>query len=593
MIEKVKLNVNVKYSLIDIEKNYKEKIFRIPKYQRGYVWKEEQVSKLVDSLLRGYPLGSIIIWVGEDNKKYILDGQQRTRSLLEIRKYPFKFLSEETFEELFDDKFFINNNKIALNSIHNYLKDKTIDELYIIENSSNKMNHIDRSLKTIETNAYTNEINLIKIKEKINEYIDKLYRGDEKDFFLHSIEILNSSEKDAIEIFNRLNSQGVNLTRIEELSAWWSNNNVVINNKDLLEIIKNIYIIDGSEDIRDIQKNTPIEIVWCFLLKSFENTKFFSILFTEKIKNKESLKINQMDKLLWIIRALVYKYKNKENKNNKNINLSDEFNKDVELGSVLSKILKEDEPWFLNAIKLMNKSWLMLEEKMPILFKKFNNEYIFNDKDVSKNLFISIATQLFMKLLDDDNYELSNKIQYIFLNEIFNNEYSSVGTTRKTIESLAYINKLKKNDDELKQLHISLKKIDDRQIKEVNAQKGFILTTKIVIIFVYNELDYDEEEKIKLIKLFNKKLLKKKSLQRGQNSIGNHIMSNKKANSFFGSEELINNDKIIYFQNFNFTEYKNLIKQFENNMLMSTFEKILKLRSEAILNEFIRRIQNN
>ena len=35
---------------------------KIPKFQRPYVWKEEQALNLLDSIVRSYPIGSLLIW---------------------------------------------------------------------------------------------------------------------------------------------------------------------------------------------------------------------------------------------------------------------------------------------------------------------------------------------------------------------------------------------------------------------------------------------------------------------------------------------------------------------------------------------------
>jgi hypothetical protein len=75
-------------------------------FQREFVWDKEQSAKLIDSILRGYPIGTFILWktreslrsvkdVGNhklpdtpkgDYAQYILDGQQRITSLYAIRK---------------------------------------------------------------------------------------------------------------------------------------------------------------------------------------------------------------------------------------------------------------------------------------------------------------------------------------------------------------------------------------------------------------------------------------------------------------------------------------------------------------------------
>ena len=39
---------------------------RIPKFQRGFVWDAERVAYLMDSIYKGYPFGSLILWAHED-----------------------------------------------------------------------------------------------------------------------------------------------------------------------------------------------------------------------------------------------------------------------------------------------------------------------------------------------------------------------------------------------------------------------------------------------------------------------------------------------------------------------------------------------
>jgi len=77
--------------------------YQIPTFQRNVVWEKENVKKLWDSIYKFYPLGSILVWKtdiklqnhrrvgghkiseGTFNRseyQYILDGQQRTTSLL-------------------------------------------------------------------------------------------------------------------------------------------------------------------------------------------------------------------------------------------------------------------------------------------------------------------------------------------------------------------------------------------------------------------------------------------------------------------------------------------------------------------------------
>lgn len=74
---------------------------KIPAFQRAYVWKQSQILDLLDSIVKNYPIGSILLWSTSDKLKhtrniagysipenpeeypvnYVLDGQQRVSSI--------------------------------------------------------------------------------------------------------------------------------------------------------------------------------------------------------------------------------------------------------------------------------------------------------------------------------------------------------------------------------------------------------------------------------------------------------------------------------------------------------------------------------
>lgn len=74
---------------------------RVPRFQRGFVWKQQDLHALLDSVLRGFPIGSVLVWdtdkeitsvdrvgpvqVGaapDGQVGYLLDGQQRLTTLV-------------------------------------------------------------------------------------------------------------------------------------------------------------------------------------------------------------------------------------------------------------------------------------------------------------------------------------------------------------------------------------------------------------------------------------------------------------------------------------------------------------------------------
>jgi hypothetical protein len=85
-------------TLVDM---YKRGEMRLPEIQRHYVWRATRVRDLLDSLYRGYPSGSILMWETDEpiptrdvaiaqgstafaGRKLLLDGQQRLTSLTAV-----------------------------------------------------------------------------------------------------------------------------------------------------------------------------------------------------------------------------------------------------------------------------------------------------------------------------------------------------------------------------------------------------------------------------------------------------------------------------------------------------------------------------
>jgi hypothetical protein len=219
-----------------IAKNY-----QIPTFQREIVWERLNVKKLWDSIYKFYPLGSILIWktdlklsnhrqigghqitdtnFSRTEYQYILDGQQRTTSLLtslyggEIENNPG-----------FDPTIYIDLT-IAL-------KDETDDESY--KERFLFWSDIDDKDGTIRPNTqkkkrYDNGliIKLIEIQKNFSDVLKKVIQNDEvKNDFDHSyimelnkikgvldnyrisfIEIKGIQVAEVCQIFERINQAG-------------------------------------------------------------------------------------------------------------------------------------------------------------------------------------------------------------------------------------------------------------------------------------------------------------------------------------------------------------------------------------------------
>jgi len=176
-----------------IEK-YKKGEIGIPEFQRNYVWKNERILKLLDSIYKSYPIGALIIWTpplghivqskerqGSRPVQWLIDGQQRTKSLANA----------------IDD-----TNLIAFNPI--------IPEFRIMRKRRDRFIPIDQifddekypSVRENYKETYGNSPEI----EKNFEACRKI-----KDFPLAMIEMDGHNYEDTIEAFKRVNTQGIRL----------------------------------------------------------------------------------------------------------------------------------------------------------------------------------------------------------------------------------------------------------------------------------------------------------------------------------------------------------------------------------------------
>lgn len=133
---------------------------RIPSFQRGFVWEQERVAKFIDSIYKGFPFGSVLLWrtrnplsvernlgpykLPENDPEYpidyVLDGQQSITSIFGIFQNSLSAQSNEDTD--WTDLFFELNSddpvpfKYMSNS-ENYDKHKYFPLRYVF-NSSRK-----------------------------------------------------------------------------------------------------------------------------------------------------------------------------------------------------------------------------------------------------------------------------------------------------------------------------------------------------------------------------------------------------------------------------------------------------------------------
>jgi hypothetical protein len=90
------------FSIKDLKIRWnKGKIHINKEYQRSYIWKLYQQKDLIESIMKGYSIGVLVVWENRDGQFELIDGQQRIRTILNyLGEKPFKNNDNKTFDEL-------------------------------------------------------------------------------------------------------------------------------------------------------------------------------------------------------------------------------------------------------------------------------------------------------------------------------------------------------------------------------------------------------------------------------------------------------------------------------------------------------------
>ncbi|MFT5195136.1 MAG: hypothetical protein ACI9EW_003103 [Cellvibrionaceae bacterium] len=198
---------------------------RVPAFQRDFVWKANQIAFLLDSIYKGFPIGTVILWKTKEvltsEKKlgffelpapredypvhYVLDGQQRLTSLFSVFQTELEPNSEEWLDIYFD-----------LTAMEN-VQESLFVALY--ENEVDLKRHFPvKTLFDSVTYRRATEDLSDEQKIKVDEVQDKF-----KSYWVpHQTFETSDINKVAI-VFERINRAGTELKIFELLAAWsWS-----------------------------------------------------------------------------------------------------------------------------------------------------------------------------------------------------------------------------------------------------------------------------------------------------------------------------------------------------------------------------------
>jgi len=243
------------WTIAKLVQKFLDKEIQLPEMQRKYVWKQEKVRALVDSIYKGYPSGSILLWetdklpeirnaAVEKNTEHnletmllLLDGQQRLTSLAAVLTgLPVKVKIGSSVKEKPIEVYFNMNHPDnfqeydTIDDYENTLDDYTDDEYEDGEDGEDS-EHLIFQLRSRKIENKPNWVSVTKlfkdglaaiITEKHLQSSDPNYAKylqrltelyNRKDNYYYPIQILSKDKSyaEVTDVFVRVNSAGMKL----------------------------------------------------------------------------------------------------------------------------------------------------------------------------------------------------------------------------------------------------------------------------------------------------------------------------------------------------------------------------------------------
>jgi hypothetical protein len=168
-------------------------VIEIPGFQRNYVWDIRRASKLIESIIVGLPIPQIFLYEKDRNRFLVIDGQQRLMTIYYFMKERFpKKEKRAELRRIFNQQGSIPEDMLADDQ---YFDDFRLSLPEKLPDQKNKFNKLEYS----SLGEYQSSFDLRTIRCFVIKQVAPRGKGDAAIY----------------EIFNRLNTGGVNLSQQE------------------------------------------------------------------------------------------------------------------------------------------------------------------------------------------------------------------------------------------------------------------------------------------------------------------------------------------------------------------------------------------
>lgn len=283
-----------------LQNNHKDnKRIVVPMFQRGQRWKKSQQQTFIDSLISGYPVGSMLFYEKYEGDQWVyilVDGLQRGNCIRHYMTNPTDFFYNDTIPEKVcnDILSLINEAELANYPIVRSLLTDFIKEqkcfnniqFYTVAGKICQSFGKDHDYQTIER--------IIKIITDFFQEKQDLY--DKIASTTIPVCVYSGSEDTLPVIFERINSKGTALNQYEIYAAAWPvNDKFTINNSNIIEYIIKKYdtLVDAGytihgynrEDLRHNKRVNAFE--YLFGLSRYLVNTFDILAFDKNISDDE------------------------------------------------------------------------------------------------------------------------------------------------------------------------------------------------------------------------------------------------------------------------------------------------------------------
>ncbi|CAN5708946.1 DUF262 domain-containing protein [soil metagenome] len=256
---------------------------RIPAFQRAYVWKQNQILELLDSVVKNYPIGSVLLWSTSDKLKhtrniagykipdnadeypvnYVLDGQQRISSI-------YATFSDKTEQDTESADY---NPNLNLFEIYYNFSTMTFEQKNDVDITATNIIYL------------RNFLNGAKLIESLKT-LDPKFHNDAQELYsrfinyeLPVVTIKNREKSDVGNIFERINNTGTKLSTLDLMTAWtWTDD------FHLMESINELQVELDEKNFGDLTQNILLQAISGYI-QDDTTTKAITELTGEQVRD--------------------------------------------------------------------------------------------------------------------------------------------------------------------------------------------------------------------------------------------------------------------------------------------------------------------